>query len=61
MEYMDEKIKFIEETEVKKKAEKTSDFKHSNPIKANLMKFVHLKLDDAGAGGARFAIKKDFE
>lgn len=53
-----DKVKFIEEKKIKKelteklKGVDGANFKHSNPIRANLMKFVHFKQDN---------FKKDFE
>lgn len=55
---MKEKITFIEEIKIKKELEKAPSPKtsaHSNPIKANLMKFVHSK------NLRNSFFKKDFE
>ena len=46
-----DKIKFIEEVKIKKEAKKIPQ---TNPIKANLMKFVHFKFH-------KNEFKKDFE
>lgn len=50
-----EKISFIEEAKIKREVEATPKTSaHTNPIKAKLMKFVHMKL------GRSENFKKDF-
>lgn len=48
-----DKIKFIEEKQIEKAVQKEPRSTTTNPIRANLMKFVHLKLP-------KNLFKKDF-
>ena len=48
-----DKIKFIEETQIKKAAQKESKSVATNPIRAKLAKFIHSKFQ-------KDIFKKDF-